>query len=199
MSTLIQELRATTSGIHKRLEETYISRIILSPSVTLDDYTSYLERNYLLHRDVEQVMLPAAKDMMQQLGTRKKVPLLAVDLQALGQKVPVGEPSDPGHSQPVNSAFALGCLYVTEGSALGGQYILKNLKGVLGDQVKHAHRFLNVYGANTGAYWKSFMALVEEFGATAGPETRTDVLAGATFCFNKAYSLFNQPISQPQV
>lgn len=74
----------------------------------------------------------------------------------------------PEFPEPRSTAEALGMLYVLEGSTLGGRLILRALRERGVDVSGLA--FLDPYGAETGARWRSFLAILER--ETAGDAER---------------------------
>jgi heme oxygenase (biliverdin-IX-beta and delta-forming) len=77
-------------------------------------------------------------------------------------------------------AEAVGALYVVEGSTLGGRKILQALRcqGVSTDDL----HFLDPYGKETGARWRTFLRILER--ETAYSETtKSDCISGALKAF----------------
>jgi heme oxygenase len=64
--------------------------------------------------------------------------------------------------------MVLGCLYVLEGSTLGGTIISKHLKKVLPIDESAGCSFFSSYGRDVGPMWSSFLAILsrhcEKFG-----------------------------------
>ena len=79
--------------------------------------------------------------------------------------------------RPASFAGALGCAYVLEGSTLGGQIISRHLKTQL-NLPPQGCRFFTAYGAQTGAKWREFVAVLEAY---QGDENEVLAGAGATF------------------
>jgi heme oxygenase len=52
---------------------------------------------------------------------------------------------------------AVGCLYVLEGSTLGGRVIQRHIKAALGLDADSGAAFFSGYGFQTGAMWQSFL------------------------------------------
>ena len=63
-------------------------------------------------------------------------------------------------------AEGIGCLYVLEGSTLGGQFILRALQERLGLSPDREARFFASYGKHVGSMWKSFGSFAEQYAAT---------------------------------
>src|SRR5690606_24698100 len=81
--------------------------------------------------------------------------------------------------------FCLGMLYVTEGSTLGGLYILKHLKSMLGADIPCS--FLAIYGEKTGPLWRKFLQELTLYIDTAGEESEHKLIAGAIYAFERAH------------
>jgi heme oxygenase len=60
-------------------------------------------------------------------------------------------------SQFKKESYTLGCLYVLEGSKLGGQMISRHAKEKLNFTNVDGTRFFSAHGAKTGSYWKEFI------------------------------------------
>ena len=71
---------------------------------------------------------------------------------------------------------AIGCLYVLEGSMLGGQMISRQFGEKLGITPATGGRFFNGYGADTGRQWRAFGTWAQTASDRAGgleaPATR---------------------------
>lgn len=61
---------------------------------------------------------------------------------------------------------ALGCLYVVEGSALGGQHIARIVGRDLGLNEANGARYFFGYGKETDVTWAAFVARLDAFPAT---------------------------------
>jgi heme oxygenase len=134
---------------------------------------------------------------------RRRAWLIEADLAALGDPVsPVASrPAEPGPAEsrlteprpaepglveraPLprldTAARALGCLYVTEGSTLGGQQLARALDGIL-PPGPTGRRFLLGHGARHGAMWRGCCAALERCGAD--PAERAAMLDAAAETF----------------
>jgi heme oxygenase (biliverdin-IX-beta and delta-forming) len=86
---------------------------------------------------------------------------------------------------------------VIEGSTLGGKFILARLPPQLAALRGTATAFLEGYGSDTGARWRSFGALVEREIATAAAEA--EAIAGARDAFARLIdwlARFEQPLAE---
>ena len=111
------------------------------------------------------------------------------DLTQMGSKPAVSDVTllDNGYAPDVN--FNLGIMYVAEGSVLGGQYILRNIKKALGEDV--SCNFLNVYGEKTGQLWKDFLQQLNGYAETIHQSEQEKIIAGAIYGFKRVYAVFN--------
>jgi len=84
------------------------------------------------------------------------------DLCALGVSEPNIESLPRSQSLPAlaNVYNGLGCLYVLEGSTLGGQLIARELTRRFGIDEDSGSSFFHSYGSNVGEAWKAFSSAV---------------------------------------
>ena len=189
-NNLTTRLRNATSYIHKELETLPVSKIIISPELTPAAYIDYLHRMLIIHRTIETRLFSALLEYIPDLDSRRKEMMIRNDLTALHASTEVADVfSDPAFRN--THAFSMGMLYVSEGSTLGGQYILKNVQKTLGEQGVDATTFLNAYGPRTGSMWKTFMQQLDAYGDTLTEEEIQDVQAGATYGFVRTAAVFN--------
>jgi heme oxygenase len=156
-------LKQSTSEFHKAFESKL--RVLLSAELTLDRYVAIQKKFYGFYRPIEARLFSIRgwDDPELKLSTRFKIPLLVGDLASLSV--------DPAEiaSLPCCDALprletvpeALGCLYVLEGSTLGGRIITALLKKVLPLDESRGCSFFNSYGNEVGLMWSSFLAILE--------------------------------------
>lgn len=167
---MLRVLKEQTQDLHQ-LAETHVR--ILDRDAKPDDYVRYLCAMHGFHAPMERLFAARAPEGFDP-AARKKTPLIAADLAALGEPVPTAEAAMPA---PETAAGVIGCAYVVEGSTLGGKYILAHLGPALAALRGRATAFLDGYGAVTGARWKAFAAIAER-----EPDVATAVAAArATF------------------
>ena len=165
LPSLRQALREASADVHHRLE----SRLPLtSESLTLSGYTQLLEAFYGFYRPLE-ARLDADASCIPGLewGLRRKTSLLEEDLRSLGLDAAdvAAVPSCPSLPPLDHRAATLGCLYVLEGSTLGGQITGRAIKTRFGFGPDHGARFLLPYGEDTGRMWRSFLGILSEADA----------------------------------
>jgi heme oxygenase len=113
------------------------------------------------------------------IASRMRAHALRADLLALGATIPPLPPAAPAFA---TFAEALGGLYVTEGSTIGGQFITRAIIAALGEEAAGKTAFFQGHGAETGPMWNRLRASIDQFGA-AHPDQRDDVAAGALASF----------------
>jgi len=141
------DLRAATDAIHHRLEARLdVVERLADPALRPD----LMRRYAALHIPADEAL---ARHLSNLPGLdfpgRSRTPLLARF---------AGEDPPPAFPVPLTRAEALGMLYVLEGSTLGGRIILRALAGRGVDDPNLA--FLDPYGAETGARWRGFLAVL---------------------------------------
>lgn len=149
---LMERLREGTRSLHARVET---SVDLMGRCSTLDGYRGLLVRMLGLY-----IPLEAALGRLDWHGTaidleeRSKLRLLRADLAALGGPDHVPSPTVVPHLPTLAAGF--GCLYVLEGSTLGGQLILRHVSASLGVGAAGGASFFASYGPRLGAMWQSF-------------------------------------------
>ena len=187
--TLSERLRSETRDLHDRIEA---SVRIGGEGFTKADYVAFLAATYGFIAPCEAALrcleLPA---VITDLDARFKEARLVDDLAACG----VSAASVPRCTElpPLQTtADALGYLYVLEGSSLGSQILVRQVRDVLGDSVPLA--YLTGYGSRTGTMWQSFKRALEEQGSAA-PAEQDRVIASARATFE---SLTTWYLSSPR-
>ena len=121
------------------------------------------------------------------VADRHKAYMIENDLQSIGMnKNQTHKPlSAIGIITP---AFALGIMYVMEGSTLGGRFILKNINEALGYTGETGAQYFAGYGNATGSRWKNFinqMAQYEEENNNG-----EEIIDGANYAFDTINKYF---------
>lgn len=173
------DLREATRQSHHALEhELDLVERVSTPSGRRE----IVLRFYGLHAGVERALGPLLSTVEGlDFAARRRAPLLASDLVELGM--------DPARatlcalSPAASGAEALGLFYVLEGSSLGGAVIRRTLAARNEDM--RGLSFLHPYGEQTGARWRSFMAVVEACGG-ATPDARAAIVRGGERGFDLA-------------
>lgn len=189
--TFLDKLRIDTQDAHKALEQLPISQSIVDPKLTIEQYGAYLGKMRDVHHDVETKLFPLLSDIVADLPVRTKTSQIEADLLNIG--LPATHlASDPiTQSSPIRSkAFAMGVLYVIEGSSLGGRIILKNIQSALGLDKNNGANYFYGYGEQTGSLWKSFLQTLSTY--EAANECGEEIISGAQYAFKKIYGHFEE-------
>ncbi|MGC4044405.1 MAG: biliverdin-producing heme oxygenase [Armatimonas sp.] len=153
---LTDTLRSGTRTHHDRIEQ----KLGLPHRVTSqEEYVELLTGFYGFYRSVEpklQEWLSGLPDFC--MAERQKWNLLRLDLTVLGfnegtiAAIPLCSTPPAVDTVPQ----ALGCLYVLEGSTLGGQVISAHFRRALGITPENGGRYFHGYGSQTAECWRSF-------------------------------------------
>lgn len=81
--------------------------------------------------------------------------------------------------------FAIGIMYVVEGSTLGGRFILKNIQDALGYDETNGASYFAGYGNKTGSHWKKFLKELTDFEKQTNLEN--EIINGADYGFRIIY------------
>ena len=183
---LLERLRSHTRAAHTRLENLPVSRSIMDPALDVLQYARYLKLMYAVHADAEQHIYPLLAPLFPDMEQRMKTHKIARDLVFLEQEMPE-DTQLPLSLQGVapSGAFALGMMYVVEGSSLGGRVILKHITKVLPLTETRGASYFSGYGTATAAMWNAFLKTLETFPNGAGDEA--DIIAGAEQAFNRMH------------
>lgn len=154
----LNTLRNYTAPYHKSIEQLPLSSLLLSQEVTLHNYRYYLIVLYGIVKEFEINIFPRIQHVLDDIESRRKSELLCKDLQSLGIEPENIITIDPTFFKNIHTiAAAFGCMYVIEGSTLGGRLICKHLEKVLGASVTGSLNYLKAYSDKTGSMWKKFL------------------------------------------
>ena len=195
---ILSALRAATGQTHQQLEGAVdIGRRLHNPAA----YRRLLEIFLGFYRPLERRLagLRGWDVYRLDLSARRKTPWLEADLLAL-------EPVAPGKNVPpdcmdlprtdsLNRGF--GCLYVLEGTTLGGRQITAMLQGSA--VPAGARRFFASYGAETGTRWREFIRALEDHARTTDDAGRAEIVWGAqeTFACLQGWFVRDCPAHEP--
>lgn len=186
MSSLLSEIRAFTEGCHSELETKFD---IFNSIQDQADYCALLARLHGLYSRLESALEPWSDEFVD-LGLdydkRKKLNLLTNDLRHFGWNS-LTSFGDDFSLRIETFPQAVGCLYVLEGSTLGGQVISKHLKSKLQlNEDGTGLSFYQSYGSSTGQMWRNFCESLSRYSERlTDANLRQEVLISAknTFAF----------------
>ncbi len=178
---ILQLLRDGTASLHERVERTVDIPAHLG---SMPAYIGLLARFLGFYAPLEDRLAGVGgyESVGLDIAARRKAHLIRDDLRALGH-----EAAPPVCTAlPVVATFAdaLGCLYVLEGSTLGGQFIRREAAARLGLTPDRGCAFFTGYGERTRAMWKAFGAAVA-MHTDAHPGDQGAIVASATDTFTR--------------
>ena len=158
----LQKLRNDTAEFHVALEKNPYSIALMGANVTIEDYSTYLQKLYGFVYGFEKTVFPLLRVLDTDIENRRKAPLMESDLLKLDcdlTQIPVlSETVFEKHYG--DEVAALGGLYVLEGSMLGGNIIKKHLQDILSDSVTNKTGYFTAYGTDLSKVWKNFLSLL---------------------------------------
>lgn len=157
-NTLLSNLKEHTKEHHQSVEKVLVGA--LKNLSNLKEYASLLLKLHNFYETVEaKVHLLVDESILPDIKSRVHVGKLKSDLLHLGYKI---EGTENPFSERINEvSYALGILYVMEGSTLGGQVISSMLKKKLPEADENVISYFNSYGENTPIMWNSFRKYLE--------------------------------------
>lgn len=179
--TFLERLRTKTADSHTKLEELPVSKSIMKPNVTQQEYINYLQLMHDVIKDAERNVFPSLSHIVaDDLIDKNRTERLEKDLQLLGQpKTDCKTVFE--NASGYSNAFALGILYVLEGSTLGGRVIYKNINTALGLDADSGLFYFAGYGGQTGSHWRTFLETVIKYESDNNAEE--EITAGAEFAY----------------
>ena len=170
------DLRLATEEVHERLHEAEAFRLIGESALGLHDYGRLLGALLRFHRAVRPV-LAAHPETAVLGGGSHRLERLESDLRHIGAAVPSSGPE----TLALDRDEVVGCLYVVQGSTLGGRVIYRQLDYLFAG-VEGRSFFLGSDGEPLK--WKKVRALLEK----QPPERQEALRRGA----GKTFRLFEQ-------
>ncbi|HEX8429996.1 MAG TPA: biliverdin-producing heme oxygenase [Longimicrobium sp.] len=174
---ILDLLRARTSDAHERVEN---ALPLMNPELDGATYARVIARFHAFHAALEPRLaaVPGVDGLGLDLDARRKIPLLERDLRVLGKAATEGAPAIP---EVGSVAAALGCMYVLEGSTLGGRVISRHL-ATLGIDPGSGGAYFSGYGERTGEMWRAFSDVIGSF-ADENPGSTDEIVAAADATF----------------
>lgn len=179
-ASFLENLRSKTSPSHTSLEDLPISKIIVDPKITNEDYILYLNLMHDVVKNLEDNIYPILTPIIDDLDQRIKAPILANDI--LFAKGKIKPFQAPFNTAEISVPFAMGMMYVVEGSTLGGRFILKNIQESLGFNEENGASYFSGYGNKTGSFWKKFLNILTDFEDETN--SADEIIRGADYAFS---------------
>jgi len=184
----LQQLRSATASMHRLLETSDISVNLMKDDTGLNDYISYLQRMQPVIAFYEKEIFPLVQAVVTDIDQRQKSALLQNDLAYLNAPKQHQQPFSPAIDKN-DIAFALGYMYVIEGSTLGGRIILKHVQPKFSVTEQNGGAFFAGYQQSTGRLWKHFLHILSTYAIVHEASDR--IIEGASHAFQSIYEYFN--------
>lgn len=179
-------LREQTRDAHDAAEASAGMRALLGGTLDETGYRELLAAQLSLFRAWETERSGEIAAVAGEWAYQSRVPSLVADLSADGPLRPSALPQGHGHVQSVEPAF-WGELYVIEGSTLGGQVIVRYLRGRF-PALPHAFYAM---GERAPGQWRHFQQALD--AALPGIATQHLAIAGAQGMFARYQRTLEDP------
>lgn len=181
----MKRLRGETATAHQNIEEAVN---IENNTKNLSSYIRILELFYGFYKPIEDILYSSKliEESFLQMPRRRKTQWLINDLEHLGFSTSQITKLSLCKVLPTlqTQHQLMGCLYVLEGSTLGGQIISGHLHRNLGITSTNGGQFFNSYGTKVGLMWRQFMAVLSRYATASCYEAEIIAAANETFsCF----------------
>lgn len=181
--TLRDRLRTETSTYHERLTT---KLDLMRPAMTISDYRTVLQKLYGLLNPLEHRIRKVSDWDIPELALRQrfKTNFIAKDLLVLGVDSQHLQllPTCPRLPAISNFAEMLGCMYVLEGSTLGGQFLSQHFQDRFRINSDTGCSYFSSYGADIFEMWSRFVIYLNNYGIRYASDT-AKVTAGAIETF----------------
>ncbi|MFT5207767.1 MAG: heme oxygenase [Candidatus Omnitrophota bacterium] len=167
---IIEKLRLETRTYQSDLENCQLLSQLMRDNLTQEKYKAVLSKFFSYYSPIESNLISdtSIQADLPDIASRKKIMHLFDDLIHLGlsgsdiKAIPMCSYL-PDLSTP---AKFMGYLYVTEGSAMGRQFVHKKLMSQLDLTEENGCSFFNAYGVENMDMWKTFCLKLNEFAQT---------------------------------
>lgn len=180
-ASLLERLKRETQESHSDLER----RVdVMNRVRTAQGYRTLLEKFYGVYSPLESEIARATSEIaawLPDIEGRMRTASLCLDLRVLGNTCPEALPHAP--IPPLASlSQQFGCLYVLEGSTLGGQFIAREVGKQLHYSPESGCGFFASHGADIGEMWHRFREAIESYAA-AHSQNHDSIIQSATATF----------------
>jgi heme oxygenase len=178
---ILDRLKCDTRVEHERIER---SVPLLADDLDRVTYSRYLEKLFGFYEPLERAL---GQQPWRHVGidfeARRKTELLLSDLRYLeyDEAALAAVPRCAALPPLPDLPAALGCLYVLEGSTLGGQILSRHVASRLGLGSAAGGAFLASYGKAVGPMWRAFGERLAAFPCDEATQDRMVESARATF------------------
>lgn len=170
---LRERLKVLTKPFHDELENDSLNVQIMRKSITKDEYTRLLTLFYSVVAPTEKIFASYCAKFAEfgiDVVQREKKEHLLSDLSNLGA-VPKNTIDMGEHS----FEWAIGAMYVFEGSTMGGMFISRELDSI--DFAKNAHSYFNPYSEKTMYMWQQYCDFLSKVEKSTDIDNNKIILA----------------------
>lgn len=181
----LNDLRTATAEAHKNVERLPISAIMVSDTIEISEYANYLNQMYTIISSTEDTIFRIVADAIPDIESRRKLAMIEKDLNFINAPI---QKKESIFDDTYSVAFALGILYVVEGSSLGGRFLMKNINAVLADRA--TTNYFAGYGKHTGSSWKQFLDYLNDY--VDRKDCAEETISGAIYGFKAIHAQLNE-------
>ncbi len=191
-NSLAARIKQSTQPLHDKIEQNMFVKDLFSSEPTKESYKNWLLKFYGFYIPVEAQFNHFAELAAEPVNfpERVKLPLLENDLNYLGvdQDALTQAPRCEAYPELNNIYEALGCLYVLEGSTMGGQIMSRKVKTVFDFEEDKGNLFFKAYGKDSKRMWEIFKNFLNEYPMNDVQQQQT--LDSATHTFKSLMEWF---------
>ena len=180
-SSILRRLKQETKQDHADLER-HVD--LLSRVHTVHHYRTLLEVFYGVYRPFEVEIARSMSEIatwLPDVKTRMRTPSLILDLHVLGNELPEALPL-AAIPALLSLPACLGCMYVLEGSTLGGQVVSREVHKHLSYTPQNGCSFFASHQESIYGMWRTFCEAFELYAAKH-PQSYHDVILSARATF----------------
>lgn len=148
-SSVLDSLRSSTQAVHLRLHQHPLTRNLIRPSLSIEQYVTVLYALERYHDTIETELQHIAEPAINHRATY----LIRCDLLTLTGTASNPLPPCPPLSLNKSADAALGLMYVIEGSRQGGSIIARNLEKTLALDAQHGAAFFTHEAPDLHSAW----------------------------------------------
>ncbi|HEY0710870.1 MAG TPA: biliverdin-producing heme oxygenase [Polyangia bacterium] len=186
--SLRDALRAATASRHAALDAAVAFD---AATITRAEYGRFVTRLCALVIPLETRLhaIDGFRARLPEAEARRKSAALVADLAVLGHGP---RPAVLVQIPRIESeGAAWGCSYVLEGATLGGAVLARQMGPALGLAPGRGLSYWTVYGDQVGALWRSYLAALESWAASAPPREHGEAVEAAVATFDAFLQIFH--------
>jgi len=163
--TVRQRLRDATAPVHEAMHSNRSFASLIEGKLTIHEYRTLLARLYGFHFALERQLCAVPPSVLGDINVRgrERSAGLKADLSFLGMRPQEIDqlPLCDTRALLESHVELLGCLYVIEGSGLGGKVLARKLDSLLGEKTTEGRQFFSGRPAPDRLSWPELCGLLE--------------------------------------